>query len=317
MKVIVTGAQGLLGVAFQEVVREHNQTNIDFTFLSRADCDLRDRIDVMRLFERVRPNVVIHLASHVGGVYDNMQHNFTYLMDNTKMHTNVIEACQEFGIVRLVNILSTCIFPDANVSYPLTSDQLHNGLPHFSNVGYAYSKRFLHVASSILAHNGTTNVVNIIPTNLYGENDNYHIERGHVIPALIHKAYLAKTRNEVLTIRGSGNAVRQFLYAKDLARIIFVSMTKNFGSWTTTFIASPPSDCEMRIRDVVDIIRREFGITEDMVEYESSESDGQHRKTTTDNELRQEFPEMEFTPFQEGIANVVSHFQTHYHALRK
>lgn len=316
MKVIITGAYGLLGTAFQDIVKHRQkhggEMNIDFVYLGRADCDLRDRVDVMGLFQRIRPDVVIHLASHVGGVYDNLQHNYTYLMDNTKMHTNIVDACHEFKVSRLVNILSTCIFPDRNVVYPLTSDQLHNGLPNDSNVGYAYSKRFLHVASSILSDQGTTSVVNVIPTNLYGENDNYDIERAHVIPALIHKAYLAKLDRTKFKIRGSGNAVRQFLYAKDLANILFLCMTKNFGSPNTTFIASPPKDAEMTISEVVEIIRKYFDIPEEDVEYESWDTDGQFRKTTTDHEWRLEFPDVELTKFEEGMANVLSFFTENY-----
>lgn len=319
MKVIITGARGLLGKAFQDVVNEEIEhvNDTEFVFLGRSDCDLRDRIDVMRVFQEVVPDVVVHFASHVGGVYDNLEHNYTYLMDNVKIHTNMIEACHEVGVARLVNVLSTCIFPDADVTYPLSSDQLHNGLPHFSNMGYAYSKRFLHIASEVLATRGKTSVVNIIPTNLYGENDNYDLERAHVIPALIHKAYLARLNNEAFRIRGSGQAVRQFLYAKDLARIVFTCMTKNFGSESTTFIASPPSSTEMRISEVVEIIRETFGIAKENVVYESSDTDGQHRKTTTDSELRRHFPDFKFTDFTKGIKNVIEFFQKHYAFVRK
>lgn len=319
MRVVVTGAFGLLGRAFQDIItnNEVHAHDMEIVYMGRSNCDLRDRIDVMRFLGTIRPDVIVHLASHVGGVYDNVQHNYTYFMDNTKIHTNILEACREFGVSRLVNVLSTCIFPDEGVQYPLTSDQLHRGLPHFSNIGYAYSKRFLHIGSEILASEGITSVVNVIPTNLYGENDNYHLERAHVIPALIHKAYLAKKNGTKFQVRGSGMAVRQFLYAKDLARILFISMTKNFGTRAVTFIASPSSSEERTIAEVVELIRQEFDLDGERVAFESVHMDGQLRKTTTDTELRRHFPDFKFTPFAEGLGRVVHYFNDNYTSIRK
>jgi GDP-L-fucose synthase len=316
MKVLVTGGQGLVGKSLQKVSQTVN--HINFIFLSRKDCDLRNKDDVFQCFKKHSPDVVVHLASHVGGVYDNMNNNYTYLIDNIAINTNVVEACKEFAVSKLINILSTCIFPNDNVTYPLTSAQLHNGLPHYSNIGYAYSKRILHVASSILAEEmkGDLCVVNLIPTNLYGENDNYNIDAAHVIPALVHKTYQAMKSNSSLYVKGSGTAVRQFLYADDLSRVIVKFLEMPITKNNVSCIVSPPSSHEISIRLLVTYITNMFNFTGGIV-YERLESDGQHKKTTSDSELLQYMPDFEFTNFEDGLESTIDYFIKHYDELRK
>jgi len=326
-RVIVTGGRGLVGHAYKQLIDIVGGSNasdtFEYHFITRQDCDLRNRDQVLETFNKIQPHIVVHLASHVGGVYDNMNNNYTYLMDNIAINCNIVEACKRTRVGKLVNILSTCIFPDiANnpqLVYPLQSKQLHDGLPHDSNIGYAYSKRVLHVASEILARTPDcpTQVVNIIPTNLYGENDNYNIQSAHVIPALVHKTVLAKQSGSPLQVRGSGLAMRQFLYAGDLARIIhsFVTQVYRHDSRTITFIASPPSDTEISIRHVVELICKILEFT-GKVEYDSTDSIGQVSKTTSNVELKRFVPDFQFTDFENGLRNTIDYFVKHYDNLR-
>jgi GDP-L-fucose synthase len=317
MKVLVTGGYGLLGTSLQKVL-EMEKKEMEVVFMSRKMCDLRDRDKVVEYFCRQNPEVVIHLASHVGGMYDNMNNNYKYLMENILINTNVVEACKEVGVKRLINVLSTCIFPDEGVKYPLTSDQLHKGLPHYSNIGYAYSKRILHVASKILADTTNTRVVNLIPTNLYGEYDNYNIISGHVIPALIHKMYLAKKDKQPFYVRGTGSAVRQFLYVDDLSRAIlkFVELNEALGQKEMTCIVSPPERDEVSIRGIVEMMKDIFKFDGEIV-YLDKHEDGQHKKTTTDNELKAYFPEFKFTSLETGLEKTISFFERNYEGVRR
>jgi GDP-L-fucose synthase len=321
MTVLVTGAFGLLGCAVQKVFQNVELKSRDgsnhFHFLSRQECDLRDREKVFQIFAKYQPTVVVHLASHVGGVYDNMNNNFRYLMDNTKINHNVVDACKEYQVNKLINILSTCIFPDyPQVHYPLTSDQLHNGLPHFSNIGYAYSKRILHVASQILADTSQTQVVNLIPTNLYGENDNYNLFSAHVIPALIHKTYLAKQANNTLCIKGSGTAVRQFVYVDDLARVILHFIENNVPEKIVNCIVCPPESESVSIKTVVDLIVEKMSF-DGQVKYDQTASDGQLKKTASHTELERYIPEFRFTSLSEGLEKTCRFFVNNYYLVRK
>jgi GDP-L-fucose synthase len=229
---------------------------------------------------------------------------------------NIVEACETTKVKRLINILSTCIFPDKNVNYPLTSDQLHNGLPHHSNIGYAYSKRLLHLASSLLTQKNDIKIINITPTNLYGEFDNYNLQCSHVIPGLIHKTYNAQKDNSGLVVFGSGKAMRQFLYVDDLSRIILEFVNLGFNGREISCIASPPESDEISIRNLIGLMCDEFEFEGDLI-YDMSYPDGQFKKTTNNDELKKYLPDFKFTPLKTGLKNTISYFKNNYDNVRK
>jgi GDP-L-fucose synthase len=313
MKILVTGSSGLVGDAVCKRL-EKDFTNAEFHYLTSRTCDLRDYDQVDRTFSLVLPDVVIHLASRVGGLYGNMDNNYTFLTDNLKINMNVLQACKQYYVTKLINILSTCIFPDQGVTYPLTSDQILNGAPHYSNEGYAYSKRMLFVGSNLLLKTDQKiNIINLIPTNLYGNNDNYHLKNSHVIPGLIHKCYLAKMTDSPFMIKGSGMAYRQFLHVDDFAHVIsrFVTFDGN-----ATLIVSPPKESEIKIRELVDLIADSFEFKGEIV-YESDFADGQIKKTTDSAELLNFFPDFTFMPIKEGLKSNVNYFIQNYDRIRK
>ena len=303
-KVLVTGGSGLVGRHLQELVN-----NADWRFLSSKDCDLQDEKATFELFEEYQPDVVVHLASRVAGLYGNMDNNFAFLIDNMKIHTNVIASCKKYNVKTLINILSTCIFPDELQSYPIKSNQIHLGPPHYSNSGYAYSKRFLHIASELLPE---TTVVNIIPTNLYGKYDNFDLKNSHVIPALIHKLKLAKNNNDDFVINGDGSALRQFLYAKDLAAVIKY-FAEDSDVHNKTLIVSP--DYEISIKELVNILVKIFDFKGNII-YDSSFNNGQHKKTASSTELMQYVPNFIFTELHEGLEETVNYFIHNYDSCR-
>lgn len=310
MKILVTGGHGMLGKSIQKLVKNNLTNNHEYFFISRKECDFRDANSVHDLFNQLQPEVVIHLASCVGGVYQNMNNNYNYLTDNVRIHLNVVDCCDKYNVKRLINILSTCIFPNENVTYPLTSDQLHNGLPHDSNIGYAYSKRFLHVASGLLQQkNMNTKVVNITPTNLYGENDNYDLKSAHVIPSLIHKMYLAKKNNTPIEVCGTGNALRQFLYVDDLAKVVIAFIDIELDKNKISAIVSPPEKEEYRIKELIEMISEIYEYDKRNITYNGSYSDGQEKKTTNEKEVAKYIKDIEFTELREGLQKTIKAFK--------
>jgi GDP-L-fucose synthase len=313
MRILVTGSSGLVGTAVCKKLRMEFR-DADFYFLTSRLCDLRDYNEVERVFSNFLPDIVIHLASRVGGLYGNMNNNYTFLTDNLKINMNVLQASKQYQVKKLINILSTCIFPDQGVVYPLTSDQILNGEPHYSNEGYAYSKRMLFVGSNLLLKTDhDIKIINLIPTNLYGDNDNYHLENSHVIPGLIHKCYLAKMNDLDFMIKGSGMAYRQFLHVDDFADVIsrFVNFNDN-----ATLIVSPPKESEITIRTLVDTIADAFEFKGKIV-YESEFADGQIKKTTDSVELLKFFPDFTFTSIKDGLKSNVEYFVENYDKIRK
>lgn len=139
--------------------------------------------------------------------------------ENIAMQENIFGLCKEFGVQKLVSCLSTCIFPD-KTSYPIDETMIHNGPPHFSNAGYAYAKRMVDVVNHLYHEQHGLCYTSVVPTNIFGKFDNFSIDDGHVIPGLVHKCYLAKKKGEPFTIWGSGKPLRQFIYSKDLARLM-------------------------------------------------------------------------------------------------
>ena len=130
------------------------------------------------------------------------------------INTNVIEAARICGVKKLIAFLSTCVFPD-DIEYPLTESKIHSGEPHSSNYPYAYAKRMVDIQIRAYREQYGLNYVSVIPTNVYGPNDNFNIDNGHVLPALIHKCYLAKNNNTDFSVWGSGKPLREFIYSED------------------------------------------------------------------------------------------------------
>ena len=321
MKILVTGGYGLVGKSLQKVLEgNHTFTGHEFYFLSSKECDLRDIQETADFFIDYKPDIVVHLASRVGGVYANMNGNYDYLIDNARININVVDCCNKSGVKMLINILSTCIFPDKNIEYPLTSDQLHNGLPHDSNIGYAFSKRILHLASHLLTTvKDDIKVVNLTPTNLYGDYDNYNLQSSHVIPGLIHKTGLAIKSHSRLRVYGSGAAKRQFLYADDLSNVIlqFIELyiSDNLTESEISCIVSPPESSEISIKDIVKNICSIMKYNRE-IEYDLSYSDGQYKKTASSDELKKYLPNFTFTPIEIGLEKTIQFFIQNYKDLR-
>ena len=316
MNILITGSSGLIGKSLQSLIQDKKN---NYIFLTSKDCDLRNLENVNKIFNKYQPDIVIHLASKVAGLYGNMNNNYIFLMDNIKINSNILECCEKYKIKRLINILSTCIFPNDNIKYPLTSDQILNGKPHNSNSGYAYSKRFLYIGSELLTNYSDIEIINLIPTNLYGKYDNYNLDNSHVIPGLIHKIYLSKINNSELIIKGSGLAKRQFLYVDDLSKIILELMFKKLESKFYSLVISPPVSDEITIKELINILCKKFESNNllNKIKYDTSYSDGQIIKTSDSNELLELLPNFKFTSLESGLEKTINYFIENYNKIRK
>ena len=170
-------------------------------------------------------------------------------------------------------------FPDKNIKFPLTPDQIDNGAPHPSNHGYSYAKRLSGYQTNIIKKVLNSNWVSVIPTNVYGTNDNFHLEDGHMIPAMIHRAYLSKQRSEKMVVWGDGSPLRQVIYSEDLAKLIIWSL----NNWTSDdpFMAINP--IEDSILDIAKIICNTFDIKDNDIIFDPTKPMGQHKKPAITN----------------------------------
>jgi GDP-L-fucose synthase len=307
--ILVTGANGMLGTALGN---EINNNGLNFIPITRGlHGDLTDSNNSYLVKSTITDNNVdslIHTSAKVGGVKANMLDNESFFKENIAMNNNILNVAFENDIKNFVSILSTCIFPNENITYPLTADQLDNGKPHPSNSGYSYAKRLLYYQTKMYREFTNNNWISIVPTNIYGNNDNYNLENSHLIPALIRKAYESSISGDKFYVWGDGTPLRQFLYSEDLSKIILYAM-ENWNS-DKPFMAVNP--IEYSIKDVATIIADRFGII-DRLEYQTDKPKGQFRKPASTN-VPSDF---EFTSLETGLNKSIDWFIANYDTCRK
>lgn len=301
MTTLLTGANGLVGSTIEADIRISGRKEVDLTSWEYT----------YPFFRMTRPEAVIHTAARVGGLGANMNDLAGFYRDNILINTNVLEAARKTGVKRVVSFLSTCIFPD-KVEYPLTENQLHLGEPHPSNFGYAYAKRMLEVHSRAISTQYGLNYTCVIPTNIYGPHDNFNLETSHVLPALIHKCYLAKRNKTDLVVWGSGKPLREFIFSEDVGELTTLICKDYIG--TDPLILSTSE--EISIREAVETIADVMGFDGNIV-FDDSKPDGQFRKPTSNAKLKSFIPDYEFTPFREGIKKTVDWFVANYDKCRR
>ena len=305
MPLVVVGESGLIGSAIKAI--SNNYPEYKFIYISSKDYDLTNFNSTEKMFLDYKPEYVIHLAACVGGLYKNMTQKIEMLEKNLQINFNVVKCSHLYKVKKLIACLSTCIFPD-KTSYPIDENMLHNGPPHDSNDAYAYAKRMLEIQCRMYRENCGCNFVCIIPTNIYGKYDNYSLEDGHVLPALIHKCFLAKQNSEDFIIRGSGKPLRQFIYSEDLAKLIMnILFIDAKTEYIDNIILSVPEKDEVSIETVARIIAKCFNY-EDRIVFDNKYSDGQYKKTASNEKMTELFPNFKFTEINNGIQETIEWF---------
>ena len=312
MLILVTGGTGLVGYSIKKEVRNKNSEN-KYIFLSSKDCDLTNYEKTYEYFKSLKPDYVIHLAACVGGLFKNMKYKVDMLEKNLLINYNVLRCSYLFKVKKVVSCLSTCIFPD-KTSYPINENMLHDGPPHHSNDAYAYSKRILEIQSKAYNEQYNTNFVCVIPTNIYGDNDNYSIEDGHVIPSLIHKCFLAKRDNENFIVRGSGKPLRQFIHSTDLAKLI-IWVLESYDDKESIILSVNPED-EISIEKIGRIIAKKFQYEHKLI-FDKNYSDGQYKKTADNSLLMSKIKNFNFIDMEKGLSDTIDWFIKNFDTARK
>eukprot|EP00908_Phaeocystis_cordata_P014239 Transcript_2534.p1 GENE.Transcript_2534~~Transcript_2534.p1 ORF type:complete len:278 (-),score=133.83 Transcript_2534:125-958(-) len=273
----------------------------------------RDRAQTKAIYDKYKPKYVIHLAAKVGGLFANMKYKVEFWRDNVAINDNVLHCAMEAGTERVISCLSTCIFPD-KTTYPIDETMIHNGPPHKSNEGYAYAKRMIDVQNRCYAEQHGCKWTSVVPTNIFGPHDNFSIEEGHVLPGLMHKVYKAKQSGGDFTIWGSGTPLRQFIFNEDLGALM-VWVMRSYHS-IEPIILSVPEEAEVSIKDAAMAVVRGMDF-KGPVKFDTSKSDGQHKKTASNAKLTQLYPDFKFTPFEEAVAKTCKWFEENYETARK
>ena len=314
-RILVLGGSGLVGNGIKTNIP--SDTFDEYIFSSSSQCNLMDYEETLDYFNIIKPDKVIHLAAYVGGLFRNLNEKLKMWNNNVMINQNVLSACHETNVKMCICCLSTCIFPD-DTSYPINETMLHNGPPHDSNFSYAYAKRMLQIGCRVYNEQYTDgcNFVCVIPTNIYGPHDNFNLDTAHVIPALIHKCYLAKENNTDFVICGTGSPLRQFIYSLDLATMIIKILNDYKKDETNTIILSVDEADEISICDVARFIARGFEWESRMV-FDDKYADGQYKKTADNGKWKALYGDIDTLTIDEGIQNTIRWFKTNYGNLRK
>ena len=299
MRTLITGGKGLVGSAIESDFKP-----------SRQQVDLMHVDNIIRYITSNKIDSIIHCAGRVGGIKANSEKPAEFFYENIIINTNVLEAARATGVEKVVSFLSTCVFPD-KATYPLTIDQIHTGEPHTSNYAYAYAKRMVDVQSRAYRQQYGCNFVTVIPCNIYGPNDNFNLDSGHVIPSLIHKCYLAKQNNTDLEVWGTGSPCREFLYSHDAGNIAKWAL-KNYDE-PDPLILSP--DEGTSVATIASLVAYHMKFDGNIIY--NGKQDGQYRKPSDSTRLGELLPDYRFESISTGIEKSVKWFIDNFKDARK
>jgi GDP-L-fucose synthase len=217
-KVLLTGGDGFLGRYIRAKLEAKGYS------VAVPEYDLTFQMCVNAVFEKVRPDIVIHAAARVGGIEANKTYPASFFYDNLSMGLEVMHEAAKFSVDKFVQIGSACIYPK-DAPLPLKEEDIWNGYPEPTNAPYGIAKRVLLTQAQAYRQQYGLNAIYLIPTNLYGPGDNFNSETSHVIPALIKKFYDAERNgDDVVEVWGVGTTTREFLYVDDCARGVVAAM---------------------------------------------------------------------------------------------
>ena len=305
MRVLVTGAPGLMGRALTAELRNAGQ---DVTGLGRADADLRDADAAEAVIARHRPEIVYHLASRVRGIMGHAGTQGDAFLDNIRVNTNVVDAARRAGARKVVAMGSAAAYGDS-VALPMREDDIWFGRPHPSEAGYAHAKRAMLAQLEAYRDQWGLEFAYCISTNLFGPHDRFDERTGHVIPSLISKFHRAVAAGERVTVWGSGTPTRDFLYVADAARAL-----QRIGE-AGSGVINLASGHSVSIRMVAELIADTAGYQGEIL-WDRAKPDGQLRRAYDVSRLRA-LGIGPARPLGEGLAETYAWFAANLAAARR
>ncbi len=270
-KIYIAGHRGMVGSAILR--RLHAAGFENFALRSSAELDLRDQVAVLQFFKAEQPAYVFLAAAKVGGILANNRYRAEFLYDNLMIETNVIHAAWQFGVKKLLFLGSSCIYPKL-APQPLREEYLLTGLLEPTNEPYAIAKIAGIKLCDAYRDQYGCNFISVMPTNLYGPNDNYHPENSHVLPALLRKFHEANRDGAPsVTLWGTGTPRREFLHVDDLADACYFLMQH----YDEPGFVNIGTGEDLPILELAQLVKKIVGYT-GAIEHDLSKPDGTPRK---------------------------------------
>lgn len=301
-RVTVTGGRGFLG---RPLVRMLEDRGAQVSTFSSRDYNLIHQSAVTRMYEDLRPELVIHLAARVGGIGANRDNPGSFFYENAIMGIELMEQARRFEVSKFVQVGTVCAYPKF-AAIPFSEDELWNGYPEETNAPYGLAKKMLLVQAQAYREQYGFNAIYLLPVNLYGPGDNLDLRNSHVIPAMIRKCVDAREAGaDSVEVWGTGKPTREFLYVDDAARAIVMAAEKydkpdpvNLGS----------SD-EISIKELIDLIAELTGFKGKIV-WDETKPDGQPRRKLNVERAQREFGFRSSTAFRKGLAETIRWYES-------
>ena len=270
-KIYIAGHRGMVGSAIERKLRKEGFNNI-ITKTSK-ELDLRNQQQVNDFFAIEKPNYVFLAAAKVGGILANNTYRGEFIYDNLMMEANIINASYISNVTKLMFLGSSCIYPKT-APQPMKEEYLLSGYLEQTNQPYAIAKiAGIELCDGYRSQYGC-NFISVMPTNLYGPNDNYDLEKSHVLPALLRKFITAKRNNNTtVTLWGTGSPMREFLYVDDLAEACFYLM----NNYSEKGLVNIGSGIDVTIKELALLVNNVVGFKGEIV-WDTSKPDGTPRK---------------------------------------
>ena len=303
--IVITGGAGFLGKHLQHELRNRGASPESLFIPLIEDYDLTSEAAVIRMYDDMKPTVVIHLAAEVGGIGANLEKPGRFFYANMAMGLNLIEHARIRGIKKFVQVGTICAYPKFT-PVPFKEEDLWNGYPEETNAPYGIAKKALLVMLQAYRRQYGLNGIYLLPVNLYGPGDNFDSQTSHVIPALIRKFCTAVDEGaKEVVVWGTGSASREFFYVKDAARAIAMATEKYDGPEPVNLGAG----FELTIKDLAEKIRDMTGFKGKLV-WDTSKPDGQPRRCLDTSRAKQLFGFEARMSFNQGLRETIEWWRT-------
>ena len=269
-KIFIAGKNGMVGSACWRILLDNGYNNL--IGLSSDDLDLRDQNKTKLFFKKHNPDVIINAAAKVGGIWANNEYPFEFLMDNMLIQNNLISNSLKQDIEKFIFLGSSCIYPKM-ASQPIKEEYLLTDSLESTNQWYAIAKISGVKLIEAINKQYKKKYVSLMPTNLYGPNDNFDLNTSHVLPALIRKFHESKNDNSNVNLWGSGSPLREFMFVDDLAKAVLLSVENDLPY----HLYNVGSGHEISIKDLAYLIQGIIGHTGEII-WDKTKPDGTPRK---------------------------------------